>query len=218
VRAAALAAIGGLPVGYGTSALLLGTGSVAAAGFPTSVVAVLLGVVAVAGAAVGAIAARAALAQRPPAGRVRGPRPDAALVLGVSLLAAILPGMVQSVFVERVASGVGSVQGALDVATTRLPGAAWAGGYLTLAVLIALLTASSAAAMLEWRGATRDDAVPPTPAATLRRAAGVSARSPVGRTVGRVGRGLAVVDGWLVEQPGLALVVVGAVVGLFVFR
>jgi hypothetical protein len=218
LRAAALAGIGGLPIGYGTTALLLGTGSVAAAGFPTSVVAVFLGAVAVLSAATGAMAARAALAQAPPRGRVRGPRADAALVVGVSFLAALLPGLVQSVFVERVAAAVGSVEGAVDVATTRLPGAGWAGGYLTLAALVALATAWSAAALAEWRGVAREERLPGAPAATLGVAATVPARSPLFRTLGRVSRGLAALDAWLVEQPGLALVVVGAVACLFIFR
>jgi hypothetical protein len=218
VRAAALASMGGLPIGYGTAAVLLGAGSVAAAGLPTAVVAVFLGGAALISAGAGAMAARAALAQRAPSGRVRGPRADAVLVLGVGLLAALLPGLVQSVFVERVASAVGTVQGSVDVATTRLPGGGWAGGYLTLAALIALLTAWSASSVAGWRGAARDQALPPALAAPSMARRSVRGRTLLLRTTGRATRWLAAADGWLAEQPGLALVVVGVIACLFIFR
>jgi hypothetical protein len=182
-------------------------------------VAVFLGGIAVLCAVVGALAARAALASSPPAGRVRGPRPDAALVLGVSLVAALLPGLVQSLFVERVASAAGSVQGALDVATARVPGAAWPGGYLTVAVLVALATAGSATTVVGRRWPARELGVPATAARSLRSGlARLPARVRLARSLSRVSRGLAAADGWLVEQPGLALVVVGVVVCLFIFR
>jgi hypothetical protein len=217
VRALALAAMGGLPVGYGTTAVLLGTGSVAAQGFPGSVASVFLGAAGLVAAAAGALAARAALAAPEPTGRVRGPRPDAVLVLGVGALAALLPGLVQSIFVERVASVAGSLQGAVDVATTRLPGAGWAGGYLTLAALVALLTAWSASALAGWRGVRPTEPLPPLPAPTIA-AASMPGRTLVVRNAERATRWLAQADAWLVDQPGLALVVVGAVACLFIFR
>jgi hypothetical protein len=218
LRAAALASIGGLPLGYGTTALLLGTGSVAASGFPFSVVAVFLGAAALLGAAAGALAARAALAEAPPRGRVRGPRLDAAMVLGVGALAALLPGLVQSVFVERVASAAGSIQGAVDVATTQLPGASWAGGYLSLATVVAVLTAWSASSVAGWRGTEPVEVLPARPAPPSLAAASVPGRTLLVRNLGRATRALAAADGWLVEQPGLALVVAGAVACLFIFR
>ncbi|HXA30532.1 MAG TPA: hypothetical protein VN193_17500 [Candidatus Angelobacter sp.] len=218
VRAAALASMGGLPIGYGMSAVLLGTGSVAAAGLPTAVVAIFLGGAALVSAGAGAMAARAALAQEPPTGRVRGPRPDAVLVLGAGFLAALLPGLVQSAFVERVASAIGTVQGSVDVATTRLPGAGWAGGYLTLAVLVALLTAWSASSLAQWRGAALDEALPAGPAAPSMARGSVWGRSLLLRNAGRATRWLAASDGWLAEQPGLALVVAGVIACLFIFR
>ncbi|HZS15546.1 MAG TPA: hypothetical protein VFC09_13190 [Candidatus Dormibacteraeota bacterium] len=217
VRALALAAMGGLPVGYGTAAVLLGTGSVAASGFATSTVAILLGVAAVVSASAAAMSARAALSAAPPSGRHRGPRADAVLVLGAGFLAALLPGLVQSVYVERVADTAGPLQGAIDVATTRLPGAAWAGGYLTLASLVALATAWSASALAERRRAAPREALP-RPAAPPTLAAGIPGRTFVVRNAGRATRGLAAIDGWLTEQPGLALVVAGAIACLFIFR
>jgi hypothetical protein len=219
VRALALAGMGGLPVGFGTTAVLLGTGSVAAQGLPRSAVAVFLGGIAVLCAVVGALAARAALASAPPSGRVRGPRPDAALVVGVSFAAALLPGLVQSLFVERVASVAGSVQGALDFATARVPGAAWPGGYLSIAVLVALVTAGSATTVVGRRWPAREVGVPAGVGRSLRAgAATFPARGRLARSLSRATRGLAAVDGWLVEQPGLGLVVVGVVACLFIFR
>lgn len=217
-RAMALAAMGGLPAGYGTAAVLLGTGSVAAAGFPSSVVAVFLGAAAIAAAGAGAMAARAALAAQAPGGRARGPRPDAVLVLGVGVLAALLPGLAQSAFVERVASVAGSLQGAVDVATTRLPGAGWAGGYLTLALIVALLTAWSASALAGRGGAERPETLPaPAPAPTIA-AASMPGRTLVVRNAERATRWLGTADAWLVDQPGLALVVAGVIACLFIFR
>jgi len=218
VRALALAAMGGLPVGYGTTAVLLGAGSVAAQGFPGSVASVFLGAAGLVAAGAGARAARAALAAPPPTGRVRGPRPDAVLVLAVGALAALLPGLVQSAFVERVASVAGSLQGAPDLATTRLPGAGWAGGYLTLAALVALLTAWSAAALAGWPGARSAEPLPPLRPAPTIAAASMPGRTLVVRNAERATRWLAAADGWLVDQPGLALVVAGAVACLFIFR
>jgi hypothetical protein len=219
LRAAALAAIGGLPIGYGTTALLLGTGSAAASGFPASVVAVFLGAVAILSAGAGAAAARAALGSDVAPAGARGLRPDAALALGVGALAALLPGVVQNVFVDRVAAAGGGAPGAPDLATTRLPGAAWAGGYLTLAALLALLTAWSAAALAERRVlGQRREALPAAPASPTIAAAVVPGRTPLVRGATRLRRWLAAVDGWLVEQPGLALVVVGAIACLFIFR
>jgi hypothetical protein len=218
VRAAALAAIGGLPIGYGTTALLLGTGSVAASGFPGSAVAIFLGLAGLISAAAGGLAARAALAHGAPSGRLRGPRPDAVLVLGVGAFAALLPGLVQTVFVERVASAAGSVQGSVDLATTRLPGAAWAGGYLSLAMVLALLTAWSASALAGWRGAEAVELLPAPAASPTLRTSSVPGRTAFAHALSRATRGLAAVDGWLVEQPGLALVVAGVVACLFIFR
>ena len=46
----------------------------------------------------------------------------------------------------------------------------------------------------------------------------VRGRTLLQRNLGRATRWLAAADGWLVEQPGLALVVVGVVACLFIFR
>ena len=218
VRAAALAGMGGLPVGFGTTAALLGTGAVAAEGLPRSVVAVFAGGIAVLAAAAGGLAARAALAAPSPQGRSRGPRWDAVVVLAVSGVAALLPGLAQTVFIAPVASAVGTVAGSIDVATAVVPGAGWPGGYLTLAVLVALAAAGSANSLQGWRLPPREAPLPAGATPTLAQVTAVPGRVAVPRAVARTTRALAAVDAWLVEQPRLALVVAGAIACLFIFR
>ena len=104
------------------------------------------------------------------------------------------------------------------MATTRTPGAAWPGGYLTVAVMLALITAWSAASLDRRRWPATEVGLPAPSPRSLGAAATPPRRIQIGRVASRVTRGLAAVDGWLVEQPGLALVVVGAIACLFIFR
>jgi hypothetical protein len=217
-RAAALAVMGGLPLGFGTSAVLLATGAEAAEGLPHAVVAVFASAAAVVAAAAGALAARAALAGPYPAGRLRGPRLDPLLVLAVSMIAAVLPGLAETAFVQPVASVVGPVIGSVDASTARVPGAGWPGGYLAVALLVALATAASARSLQGRRVPLAEDPLPPAEPVTLAPAVAVPGRIRLPRLVAGADRLLAGLDGWLTEQPGLALVVAGAIACLFVFR
>jgi hypothetical protein len=217
-RAASLAVMGGLPIGFGTTAVLLASGSAAADGLPHAVVAVFTAAVAVVAATAGALAARAALGDGPPPGRLRGARRDALLPLGISVVAAVLPGLAQTIFVQPVASVVGSVASSVDVATARAPGAGWSGGYLAVAALVALAVAGSAAALDGRRWPAPEPALPATAPLTLAGAGRLRRRTSLARAAEQATRVLAGVDGWLVEQPGLALVVAGAVACLFIFR
>jgi hypothetical protein len=217
-RATALAVMGGLPLGFGTTAVLLASGSVAAGGLPHSIVAVFTAGTAVVAAAAGALAARAVLVGAPPRGRTRGARSDAALPLGVSLVGAVLPGLAQTVFVQPVASVAGAAFSSVDIATARVPGSGWPGGYLAVAALVALAAAGSAAALEGRRWPAPEMPPAAQPPTTLAAAGALPGRIALPRTVRQTTRGLAGIDAWLVEQPGLALVVAGAIACLFIFR
>lgn len=217
-RAAALAVMGGLPLGFGTTAAILSSGAVASDGLPRSVVAVFTAATAVVAAAAGAMAARAALVEAPPRGRLRGARVDAALALGVSAVAGLLPGLAQTVFVQPVASVAGATATSIDVATARVPGGGWSGGYLLLAMLVALAVAGSAASLEGRRWPAPEVPLPATPPLTLGGPGRVPGRVAVPHAAAQAMRALAGIDGWLVEQPGLALVVAGAIACLFIFR
>lgn len=217
-RAASLAVMGGLPLGFGTTAAILAGGAAAAEGLPHSMVAVFSAASAVVAAAAGGLAARAALVEATPRGRLRGARADAVLALGVSAVAGLLPGLAQTVFVQPVASVAGATATSIDVATARVPGGGWPGGYLALAMLVALAVAGSAATLEGRRWPARELPLPATPPATLGRPGGVPGRVAVPHAAAQVTRALAGVDGWLTEQPGLALVVAGVIACLFIFR
>jgi len=134
------------------------------------------------------------------------------------MLPRMLPGLAQTVFVAPVASAVGTVAGSLDVATAVVPGAGWPGGYLALALLLAL-AAAAAASSLEARPLPgREPALAGGAPATIAPALRTPGRTAVPRLVSRSARVLAAADGWLAEQPGLALVVAGAIACLFIFR
>jgi len=218
LRALSLAVAGGLPVGFGTTALLLGVGAGAAQGLPRSLVALPLGAAAALAAAAGAMAARAVLAAGAPMGTERGPRPDAVAALGASAVLAVLPGMGLSAIVDRIVPAPEGTA-AVGLVAVRGPSGGWSGGYLILAGLIALLGVLSTALIL---GASRGEAepVPPTPAPAAEPWAFPwrPALEKVDSAARRVDAGLVWVDSWLTRQPGLTMVVVVAVLCALFFR
>ena len=222
VRAAALAAAGGLPLGVGTTALVMGAGAAlpqgplgAAAGTGVAGIGLLT-------AAAGAAAARSALAAAPAGEGWGRPRIDVLLVLGGGAVLGLLPGLALGGLIDPIA-GAGS-SGVVDAAAVQGSGGGWAGGYLELAAILALIAAASAAAI---QGVAAPDAEPGAPAlpapplpAPLRglaeRLTGNAARA---LATGRRGvAGLASVDRWRVTQPGLVVVLAGAALCLFIFR
>jgi len=222
LRAAALAAAGGLPLGVGTTALILGAGAAlpqgalgAAAGTGVAATGLLT-------AAAGAAAARSALAAAPQARGWGRPRIDAVLPLAVTAVLGLLPGIALGGIIDPLADA-GSA-GVVDAGAVQGAGGGWAGGYLEVAAIVALVAAVSAA-VIEGLAAPSPEPAEPGPAPPPLDQAWPGLRLRLGR-LGARGRtvadrgteALGNVDRWLVTQPGLVVVLVGVAVCLFVFR
>jgi len=222
LRAAALAAAGGLPLGVGTTALILGAGAAlpqgplgAAAGTGVAATGLL-------SAAAGAAAARSALAAAPRTRAWGRPRVDALLPLAAAAVLGLLPGLALGGIIDPLADA-GSA-GVVDAGAVQGAGGGWAGGYLEVAALVVLVAAASAA-VIEGLAAPAAEPVAPGPAPPSLDQAWPGLRLRLGR-LGVRGRtaadrgtaALGSVDRWLVTQPGLVLVLAGVAVCLFVFR
>jgi len=222
LRAAALAAAGGLPLGVGTTALILGAGAAlpqgplgAAAGTGVAATGLL-------SAAARAAAARSALAAAPRTRAWGRPRVDALLPLAAAAVLGLLPGLALGGIIDPLADA-GSA-GVVDAGAVQGAGGGWAGGYLEVAALVVLVAAASAA-VIEGLAAPAAEPVAPGPAPPSLAQAWPGLRLRLGR-LGVRGRtaadrgtaALGSVDRWLVTQPGLVLVLAGVAVCLFVFR
>jgi hypothetical protein len=214
--AAALAAAGGLPIGFGTTALVLELGSVAALGpgWVTLLVAL--------GATISVLVTAAlAAAHQALAGTASGrgvelaAHPDALLALLAGGVAAILPGGAANLVLGPLAGG--GAPRALDLATVSGPGGPWPGGYLTIA---ALLVGVVAGCVLLLAGRPIPAPAPEAGSAPGRPAwlTLIAPRRASVPALRRVASGLVVLDTWLVAQPGLVFAVAAAVVAILVFR
>jgi len=203
MAALALAAAGGLPIGFGTTALVLELGSLAALG--PAYAAVLFGLGATAMLAVGAslAAARRALGAPSAAAGVRW-RPDAALGLAFGALAALLPGATaQAVLVPLVG---GAAPGSADLASLSGSAGSWPGGYLSLALLVVVLAVACAAILL-GRALPHPGHGEPGPE-----------RTPAWLALAASRRRARPVLAWLVSQPGLIFAVVAALAAILLFK
>ncbi|HEX3606874.1 MAG TPA: hypothetical protein VH134_13200 [Candidatus Dormibacteraeota bacterium] len=222
LRALALAAAGGLPLGVGTTALILGAGAAlpqgalgAAAGTGVAATGLLT-------AAAGAAAARSVLAAAP-AGLPRGrPRIDALLAVAAGAVLALLPGLALGAVIDPIAAA--GTAGVVDAGAVQGAAGGWAGGYLALAALVAVVAAASAAA-IEGVAAPaperRPAAAAPPPLLEAWPALQVRVLRLYARGLDGAARGiqaLASLDRWLVTQPGLVVVLAGVAACLFIFR
>ena len=221
LAATALAAAGGLPIGFGTSAAVLELGAVAALGRAYTPLLLALGVAAVVAAGGGLVAARQALGSaatadtpgaRPlPGGRAVLWRPDAILALALGAAAALVPGIVGAMVLTPLVGS--SAPTAADAATLHGPGGGWPGGYLSLALLVVLVGVASAGLVLGRplpRPAHGEEGPRPRPAWISL----VGPRRALGRPARGLGRVLDRTDAVLVAQPGLVFVVIAALVAL----
>jgi hypothetical protein len=225
LAATALAAAGGLPIGFGTTAAVLELGAVAALGRPYTPLLLVLGMAAVAAAGGGLVAARQALGSaatadppgtppRPPGGSVPV-RPDAILALALGAVAALVPGIVGAVVLAPLVGSAAPV--AIDAATLHGPGGPWPGGYLSLALLLVLLGVASAGLVLGRplpHPAHGEGGPRPRPSWV----ALVGPRRALGPVARQLGRALTGIDSWLVVQPGLVFTVIVALAALILFH
>ena len=217
----ALAVAGGLPLGFGTTAIVLELGPVAALGPAYSPLLLVLGTAALVAAAAGLASARHALwivdSEEPPSASADSPRHPvraAAVALGLGALAALLPGVVGTIVLSPLVGGAAPV--AVDAASLQVNGGSWPGGYLTLALAVVVLTVASAAVLLGWglpRPARRPESAPPVaPWLGLLRS-----RRSMGPALHRLSAALTATDNWLVRQPGLMFSVVAAAIAIVIF-
>ena len=222
LRALALAAAGGLPLGIGTTALVMGAGAAlpqgplgAAAGSGVAAVGLLT-------AAAGAAAARSVLASAPaglPWGR---PRLDALLAVVAGAVLGLLPGLALGGIIDPLADA--GTSGVVDAGAVLGAGGGWPGGYLELAALLAVVAAASAAAIEGVAAPGREPGLPNRPPPPLVEAwpllrlglPGLVTRGLA--AAGRAIHALVSVDRWLVTQPGLVVVLAGVAACLFIFR
>lgn len=225
LAAIALAAAGGLPIGFGASAAVLELGAAAAMGRAYTPLLLALGLAAVVAGAGGLIAARQALgsaatADAPPVpshprGRAVLWRPDAVLALVAGAAAAVLPGVVSATVLSPLVGS--SAPTAIDAATLRGPGGGWPGGYLSLSLLVVLIGVACAGLVLGRplpRPAHGEMGPRPRPAWV----ALLAPRRALGPILHALGRALTRTDAWLVGQPGLVFVVVVALAALVLFH
>jgi hypothetical protein len=225
LAAVALAAAGGLPIGFGASAAVLELGAVSAMGRAYTALLVALGLAVVVAAAGGLVAARQALgsaataalpaASSPPPGQGLLWRPDAVLALVAGAVAAVVPGVVDAAVLTPLVGS--SAPAAIDAATLHGPGGGWPGGYLSLALLVVLVGVVSAGLVLGRplpRPAHGEQGPRPRPAWI----AFLAPRRALGPAAHRLGGALSRTDAWLVGQPGLVFVVVVALAALLLFH
>jgi hypothetical protein len=222
VRAVALAAAGGLPLGVGTTALVMSAGAAlpqgrlgAAAGCGVAVTGLLTAVA-------GGAAARTVLAGAPLRRTGGRPRPDALLAVAAGAVLGLFPGLATAGVIDPLAAA-GSA-GAVDPGAVQGAGGGWAGGYLELAVLLAVVAALSASAVARGPAPAlgpEPPVPPPLPASPVWDAWPGRLGRLGDRLVAGAGRGartLTAVDRWLVTQPGLVAVLAGVAACLFIFR
>jgi hypothetical protein len=222
VRAVALAAGGGLPLGVGTTALVMGAGAALPQGRLGAVAGCGVAVTGLLTAVAGAAAARVVLAGAAvtrPWGRARA---DALLAIAGGAVLGLFPGLATAGVIDPLAAA-GSA-GAVDPGAVLGAGGGWAGGYLEVAALLVVVAALSASAVA-GRPAPVLEAEPPAPAPVSAWPAPVAwvvrLSELGGGLLGAADRGartLTAVDRWLVTQPGLVAVVVGVAACLFIFR
>jgi hypothetical protein len=222
LRAVALAAAGGLPLGIGTTSLIMGAGAALPQGPLGAVAGTGVAATGLLTAAAGAAAARSTLASAP-AGLAWGrPRLDALLAVVAGAVLGLLPGLALGAIVDPLADA--GTAGVVDAGAVQGAGGGWPGGYLELAALLAVVAAASAAAIEGVAAPGREPSRPGTPPPPL-----VEAWPSLQvRLLGLATHGLAAaargiqalvsVDRWLVTQPGLVVVLAGAAACLVIFR
>ncbi|TMB92440.1 MAG: hypothetical protein E6J45_02795 [Chloroflexi bacterium] len=210
--AAALAAAGGAPTGFAVVAIALEIAAALALGGSGAALVVCF---AVSGALAVTGASRAALNHLATApGRSTGRVSLVGIAaLTASLIAALLPGAVATWVISALA-GSGAVHSVGPAAAT-LPAGGWAQGYFLPATLVVLMALVAVARLQGWP-LPAAPAVPageparPRPTWSLALSAGRRIRGPV-----RAGeRLLGAVDGWLMVQPQLPLVLVAGVLAV----
>jgi hypothetical protein len=208
--AAALVIAGGLPIGFGTTALVLEVGAALSLGRAAIALFAALGVGALLAAAASVRAASVVSVAPPISGSTPFPLLGSAALLA-SVFSAIAPGVVAT----SLMAALGGDPGRFGFAALFGPGGGWASGYLVVGLLV---VAAAGWAIAELLGVRVPSAAPqaPTPAVPWPvRARRVRAlRSPLRDAQ----KAVAAIDAWLTVQPQLPLVILGALLAILLIH
>ena len=220
LAAAALLIAGGLPFGFGATAVVLELSAALGHGLPGMPLVIALTAAAAVAAAASVRAAITALGVPP--GPVPGAASRSAATLGAvavaaGAFAAVVPGLaagwLNSVF------GAPGLLAAVGAAAVAGPAGGWAGGYFAVAGLLIAAAALAAAAIADRplprlpRFAAQEQAVPAgAPAAAVR------ASRAVRRPARAVASALPAIDGWLAQQPQMPLIATGSLLAVILVR
>jgi hypothetical protein len=202
---------GALPIGFGLTALILELSATVSLGRPGAALLAALGVAGLLGSAAAVRAAARILTSGGRAASPSGPSVLATAAAAVSLVAAVVPGrMATSVLAALNPGGLTEPIGAVAI---RSDAGDWSGGYVILAFVIVAAGVWAFATLAGWSLVTRSSSGE-SPAADAGR--------PVGLGVARRLRPLAVrgnswlqkTDEWLVVQPQLLVVLLGAILAI----
>jgi hypothetical protein len=202
---------GALPIGFGLTALILELSATVSLGRPGAALLAAIGVAGLLGSAAAVRAAARILTSGGRAASPSGPSVLATAAAAVSLVAAVVPGrMATSVLAALNPGGLTEPIGAVAI---RSDAGDWSGGYVILAFVIVAAGVWAFATLAGWSLVTRSSSGE-SPAADAGR--------PVGLGVARRLRPLAVrgnswlqkTDEWLVVQPQLLVVLLGAILAI----
>jgi len=206
----ALVIAGGLPLGFGTTALTFELSGALSLGRAGAALLVVLAVGAVAAAAAGVRAAFAHVAAE--AGALqRRLSPLAAAALLASVVAAAVPGAVAGSVMAALGGGAGSAGSAVVVGA----GGGWAGGYFLAALLLA---AAGAWSLANLAGVRPPMAADQQPEGATRWWLPLTPWRVVRNPARRVDAAVGMVDRWLVVQPQLPVVVIAGLLAILLIR
>ena len=210
LAAFALGAAGSLPIGFGITALLLELSATVSIGRPATLLLAALGLAGVLGAAAAVQAAWRVLTSGGSAASTVPPSLLGAVAVVVSLVAAVVPGTIAtSVLVALNAGGLAEPIGAAAIRTNA---GDWSGGYVVVAFVIVAAGVWAFATLAGW--SLVRESPPEHAAAAAPRTVGLRVVRRLRPAAVRGGRWLRQTDDWLVAQPQLVMVLVGAVLAI----
>jgi len=214
LRAGALLVAGGLPLGFGATAILLEVSAALGTGLRGAALVVTVVLASVLGAVAAASAAAVVLAGRVPGARDR-PAPLAMAALVAAVAGAAVPGLV----VARLngAAGAGAVLANAGNAVVAVPTGGWAGGYVLAAALLLVVGAGAAWTLADRHPAAAGSVNEPAVAAGPRPAT-LRALRLIRRPRDRAGDVLTGLDAWLAQQPQLPLIAAGGLLAVIFIR
>jgi formate hydrogenlyase subunit 3/multisubunit Na+/H+ antiporter MnhD subunit len=215
LAALALGVAGSLPIGFGITALILELAATVSIGRAGAALLAALGLAALLGAAAAMRTARAIVTTAGPAGDGRRPSALAAVAAAASLVGAVIPGAAATTVL--VALSPGGLTEPIGVAAIRSAAGDWSGGYLIVALVVIAagvwsFTTLAERSLVAAPALERDSDTGAVQALGLRPARAVRPALVRGATW------LRQLDEWLVVQPQLALVLVGAIVAILLIH